>query len=176
MDEKTLISSLQQYLASRISVQVSTRGLEDERPVPVVLIDDWDTRDKNIHNSPYAGTSVENIDNDGNLESERYLRFDFRTRVEFLVREADEVDAVSLKDEVKSHIRTLREYPTLLHEDVKEVNLSGGGNPSFTFTEPREAELLVSARFHADHIVTLTPDDTPHEPIEQITDSFAFTP
>lgn len=150
--------------------------MEDERPVPVVIIDDWDTRDFNFHNSPHAGSATGDFDGDGQTEHEWYLNFDFETRVEFLIRHYDEVEANRLKDTVKHQIRLIRANPLEFHPNVKQCRLGGGGNPTHEYTEPKESELVVSARFHCDHTVTRSPSDTDNSLIESIPDSFTFNP
>lgn len=150
--------------------------MEDERPVPVVIIDDWDTNDFNIHNDPFAGEAVGDFDGDGTLDYERYLAFDWRTRVEFLVRDSDEVDVSRLKEDLKHELRLLRANPQQFNDSLKECNLGADGNPTNQFTEPKEAELMASARFHGDHILTLTPSDTQEDTLEQVKDTFTFNP
>jgi hypothetical protein len=148
--------------------------MEDERPVPVVVIDDWDTNDFNFNNSAKAGEAYGDFDGDGTKEYEWYLNFSFRTRVELLVRHSDEVDVSRLKERVKQELRLIRENPQSFHEDLKQCRLGAGGNPTFQFTEPKEAELMLSARFHGDHTVTRTPSDTQEDALEQMKNDFTF--
>lgn len=176
MQEVDLISTLQSHLASALSEPIRTSAMEDERPVPVVIIDDWDTNDFNFHNSAFAGEAVGDFDGDGTLDYERYLNFDFRTRVEFLVRHSDEVDATRLKDTVKHQLRLIRQNPQQFHADLKQCRLGAGGNPTHQFTEPKEEELMLSARFHGDHTVTRTPSDTQEDTLEQVKKTFTFNP
>jgi len=176
MDETALISGLQSHLSSALSVPVRTSSLEDERPVPVIIIDDWDTNDFNFNNSAKAGEATGDFDNDGKLEHEWYLNFSFRTRVEFLVRHSDEVDVSRLKEDAKHELRLLRENPQTFHEGLKQCRLGADGNPTHQFTEPKEAELMLSARFHGDHTVTRKPSDTQEDTLEQVIDTFTFNP
>lgn len=176
MDEHELISSLQSHLENRLSVPVRTAGMEDERPVPLVLIDDWNTRDMNFHNSPKAGEATGDFDGDGNLEHEWYLNFDFTTRVEFLCRTADEVETSKLKGQVKQILRLISANPLGFDPEIKNCRLGSDGNPTHKFTEPKESELVASARFHGDHTITRTPSDTQHNTIEAITENFTFNP
>jgi len=157
--------------------------MEDERPVPAIIIDDWNTNDFNFHNSPFAGEAVGDFNDDGTLDYERYLNFDFTTRIEFLVRHDNEVDASRLKDRVKNQLRLIRDRPQAFHDDLKQCRLGSGGSPSYTFTEPKETELMVSARFYGDHTIVLTPPDddrgdgdTQTDIIETVQDSFSFNP
>lgn len=150
--------------------------MDDERPVPVVIIDDWNTTDYNFHNSPFAGESVTGIESNGELEYEKYLRFDWQTSVDFLVRDDDEVDVSRLKESLKHEVRLLRHDPTILNSSLKNVSLGTGGSPTNTFTEPREAELMLSTRFYGDHIVTLSPSDSQYDTLEQVKQSFTFNP
>lgn len=150
--------------------------MEDERPVPAVIIDDWDTRDENFHNSAFAGDALGDFDNDGVDEYEWYLNFDYVTRVEVLVRHYDEVKVNRLKDEVKQIFRLIRENPLGFHSELKNCSLGGGGNPTSQFTEPKESELVISARFHGDHTITRTQSDTQEATLEQVKKSFTFNP
>jgi hypothetical protein len=176
MNETDLISGLQSHLSSALSIPIRTNGVDDERPVPVVVIDDWDTNDMNFHNSPFAGDATGDFDGDGELEYERYLNFDWKTRVEFLVRHSDEVDVSRLKEKLKNQLRLIRNSPQQFHKGLKQCRLGADGNPTNTFTEPKEAELMASARFYGDHTIVLTPADMEGEPIEQVTDTFTFNP
>jgi hypothetical protein len=175
MDEEELITTLVSHLNSSVSVPIRTSGLEDERPVPVVIIDDWDTNDLNVHNSAFAGEASGDFNGDGSQEYERYLRFDFETRIEFLVRDSDEVDVTTLKDSVKNELRLISEYPQSFHESLKYCHLGAGGNPTFRFTEPKESELMLSARFGGDHVVTLTEGDLEDDILADVTEAFTFT-
>lgn len=176
MDETQLIELIQSHLSSRLSAPVRTSAMDDERPVPVIIIEDWDTRDFNFHNSAFAGDAVGDFSGDGELEYERYLNFDFSTRVEFLVRHSDEVAVSRLKESVKQELRLIRENPMLFHEELKECELSADGNPTNRFTEPKESELMVSARFHGDHTIVRTLDDMQEDALEDVKNSFAFNP
>jgi len=176
MDETELIKSLQSRLSDSFTEPVKTSGLEDERPVPSIIIDDWDTRDENFHNSAKAGEATGDFDDDGNIEHEWYLNFDFSTRVEFLIRHSDEVEVSRLKESLKQELRLIRQNPQEFHSALKQCRLGGGGNPSYVYTEPKEAELMVSARFHGDHTITRTASDTDNDLIEQVNKTFSFNP
>jgi hypothetical protein len=166
MDETELISSLQSHISSTLSVPVRTNALEDERPVPVIIIDDWSTEDFNFHNSAMAGDFLGDHDNDGKDEYERYLSFDYKTRVEFLVRHSDEVEVSRLKEKLKHEIRLIRENPFDFNDSLKQCLLRTDGAPSNTFVEPKEAELMLAVDFYADHVVTRTDFDQLNEVIE----------
>lgn len=170
MDETELIIGLQQHLSSTLSVPVRTNALEDERPVPVIILDDWDTNDFNFHNSAFAGEASGDFDDDGEMEYEKYLNFDWRTRVEFLVRHQDEVEASRLKEDLKQELRLIRENPQGFDGDLKQCRLGADGNPTNQFTEPKEAELMASARFHGDHTITVQDGN----PISTIEESFTL--
>lgn len=176
MDETDLITGLQSHLATKFTVPVRTSGLENERPVPVILIEDWSTKDKNFHNSARAGEATGDFDNDGTIEHEWYLNFDFSTRVEFQIRHDDEVEVSKLKENVKQELRLIRENPMGFHEDLKQCRLGRDGSPTYQYTEPKEAELIVSARFHGDHTITRTPSDVAEAQIEQMNEQFTFNP
>lgn len=170
MDETELIGSLQSQVSTTLSVPVRTNALDDERPVPSIIIDDWDSEDLNHHNSAFAGEETKN------QEYERYLNFDWRTRVEFLVRHSDEVDVSRLKEDLKHKLRIWSENPQTFDTDVKDVILRAGGNPRNTFTEPKEAELMISVVFKGDHEVVLGPEDTQYDTIDDVKNDFTFNP
>lgn len=165
MEEKEFIAYLQSHLDSTLSVPVMTDP-DDERPVPVVLIDDWDSEDMGYHNSAYTGEQP----NTANQNYERYLTFDFKTRIEWEIRHNEQVDVVSLKDRLKHEIRLISEFPQDFHEDIKRCDLGSEGNPTSEFVEPRESELMLSATFYGDHTVALTEGDT----IEEVRSNLSF--
>lgn len=165
MEEKELISELQTHLESVLSVPVLTDP-DDERPVPVVIIDDWTTEDQGHHNSAFTGEQP----NTDSQNYERYLTFDFKSRIEWQIRHNDEVDVVQLKDDLKHEIRLISEYPQDFHEDIKRCDLGSGGNPTTEFVEPREEEVMFSATFYGDHTVVLTGGDT----LEDVRENFSF--
>lgn len=170
MNEFDLISTLQQKLDSTLSVPAKTSGMDDERPVPVVIIDDWDTSEESYHNSAFAG---EEVTAEG---YKKYLNFDFTTRVEFLVRDSDEVDVVKLKDKVTRLLRLIGENPQQFDSDLKNCILGDSGNPTYQFTEPKEAELMLSARFKGDHTITLTESELQADQLEVVENTFTFNP
>jgi hypothetical protein len=176
MNELDLISGLQSHMEAALPVPVKTSGLEDERPVPLLLIDDWDTTELNLNNSARSGEATGDFSGDGTVTHEWYLTFNFRTRVEFLVRTADEVETIRKKDAAKHELRLLRENPQSFHNGLKKVELAAGGNPTYEFTEPKEAELMLSARFHGDHTVTRTPADRQEDALAQVKNNFTFNP
>lgn len=150
--------------------------MDDERPTPVVVIDNWNTQEMNFHNSPRAGEAYGDFNGDGTETYEWYLNFDFKTRVTFSIRHKDEVDAVGLQDSVKNELRLIRNRPTIVHSDLKQCTVGGSGNPSNEFTEPKEMELTQSARFHGDHTITRSPSDTQQGTLDSVQDTFTFNP
>ena len=176
MDETDLISKLSSYFSAELSAPVKTSGLDDEHPVPAIIIEEWDTNDLNHNNSAKAGEAFGDFDNDGKMEYEWYLNFSFRTRVEFLVRHYNEVDVSKLKEKLKQELRFISERPQGFDDELKNCVLGADGNPTYTFTEPKEAELMVSARFYGDHTVTRKPSDTQYETLEEVKNDFTFNP
>lgn len=172
MDETELIETLVSHFDTTLSVEVAAKGLEDDRPVPAAIIDDWSTEDLNLHNSAYAGEARGDFDNDGTDEYERYLNFDWQTRVEFSVVAHDEVESSRLSSTIVSEFRYLSEYPQNLHEDIKSVSVLPSGDPQSVFVEPKETELNVSVRIGGDDTLVVGPDEVGADPIELITDTF----
>lgn len=170
MDETDLISTLQSHLEANSSVPVRTSGLDDERPIPSIIIEDWDTQDYNFNNSALSGEYY-----DGTTY-EKYLNFSYQTRVELLFRHTDEVDVSRLKEGIVQNLRLLHEHPSNFHSDLKDCLVGRGGSPSFEFREPKEAELMLAVRFEGDHTITVTPSDLGADPINTITETFTFNP
>lgn len=169
MDETELISTLQSHLSTALSTPVRTNALEDERPLPAIIIEDWDTDELNFHNTAYAGEALGDWDDDGVKEYERYLAFDYETRIEFLVRHEDEVEVSRLKENLKHELRLIRERPLQFNDSLKQLRLGTDGNPTNRFVEQKEAELMLSATFYADHIITRDDFDQIREILERFT-------
>jgi hypothetical protein len=160
MDETELIIKLQEHFSSVLDVPVKTGAMDDERPVPVAIIEDWTTTDFNFHNSPYAGEDSGDFDGDGVIEQEEYLSFDYETQIEFLLRTSDEVDTSRLKADTKQELRLMSDSPQDFDESIKRISLGRDGSPTYTFTEPKESEEMIVARFHGDHVITVQNGET----------------
>lgn len=167
MDETTLIETVSTELASQLSAPVRTTGFEDEWPLPVVVIDDWDTTDITFHNSTLAHEEYRDFDGDGTAELARWHRFYFETRVEFLIRHDDEVKASQLQDELKVILRSWQVNPQSFHDDCNRVRPERSANPRHQFREPTETELHASASFFT--FYEMVTDD--HPTIEEITEN-----
>lgn len=137
MDLETAIKTLVSHLSANLAVPVRVSGMTDERPVPVVLIEDFDLTDYTYHNSAYAGTATDPADN----VDKRYRRYYYDLRFELVVRDADEVTAVSLLDSVRSALRTVRDDPQSFHVHLNELELRGADGFDHQFIEPTETEL-----------------------------------
>lgn len=174
MDETELISTLQERLKFNISQPVRVKGFENERPVPVVIIDDWNTQDMNFNNSAFAGDAM--VEVRGSTEYEKYLNFSFKTRIDLVIRHNDEVKVSKLKEKVKHELRLIRQFPQRFHDGLKSCSIGSGGSPRTEFTESNEHELVTTARFHGDHTVTITPEKSNDSVLEEVADTFTFNP
>jgi hypothetical protein len=137
MDVETAITTLVTHLSDRLAVPVRVSGMQDERPVPLVLIEDFDLTDHTYHNSAYAGQAED--PNDG--EEKLYYRFYYDLRLEIVVKDSDEVGATSLLDSLRGAIRMLRENPQSFHPHLNEMQLRGADGFDHQFIEPTETEL-----------------------------------
>lgn len=147
MDATTAIQSLVSHLSTRLAVPVRVSGMEDERPVPVVLIEDWDITDYTYHNTAFAGQAV---DPDDGVEK-RYFRFYYDMRVEIQVRHHDEVLAHRALDSLRAELSMIREEPWQVHQHLNTLKLRGAGGIHHQFIEPKETELeqaIVLRSFH----------------------------
>jgi hypothetical protein len=175
MDEATLIQTLQSHLSGAFSEPVRTSGTEDEYPVPSIVLEDWTTEELSFHNSPFANEAVGDFDGDGSSEYERYLNFDWRTRLEYVVTDDDDVAATRLKDSLVNSLRPFTDDAARLHADLKNARIRSHGSPSYQFTEPKETELNVSVVFRGDHTLVLTPADLDSDPLEAVEETFTIT-
>lgn len=175
MDETTLIENLLSYVDSSLSAPVRTGQMEDERPVPVVILEDWSSRDLNLNNGSFEGEVLEDTDNDGDKELTRVHRFDYKTRVDFVVRHTDQVSASELSDQLQVALKEAQIDPSLVHSDLKSVRPRDSGNPQFEFTEQKESEFNYSAELWADHTITRSEADGDFDTIESLDDSFTVT-
>jgi len=147
MDVTTAIETLVSHLSAALAVPVRVSGMEDERPVPVVLIEDWDITDHTLHNSAFAGQAVDPEDD----AEKRYFRFYYDMRVELVVRHHDDVLAHRVLDSLRRELGMIREDPLSFHPHLNDLKLRGGGGIHHQFIEPKETELqqaIVLQSFH----------------------------
>lgn len=175
MDEKELITALQNYLSTRLSVPVKTYPIDDSRPVPVAIIDDWTIQDMNYHNSAFAGIGTVEQENGESITC-KYYNFDYEARIEIEIRHQDQVKASILKANVKQIFRLLGENPRKLDESVKGCEPLSDGNPSAAFTEPKENERMVAVSIRGDHTIVVPESETEESIIESIKPMFTFNP
>jgi hypothetical protein len=162
MNPTEAISSLSDVLDTRLAVPVRTSGLEGERPVPLVLIDDWQITELEFHNSGFAGQTRDvDVDGDGETEHARWYRFYYDMRVDLEVRDSDDVGAHTLLGEVQSVLIDLKQAPREhLHDHINTLSLGSSGNPTYQFAEPKETELRQSFSLRSFHQVSRTDFDT----------------
>lgn len=171
MDETELIITLQTLLEDTLSAPARTEAQEDDRPVPVVIIEDWDTSDFNFNNSAKSGEAYGYLDGQNEKSYEWYLNFSYETRVELLFRHHDEVDVSRMKETAKQQLQLVGENPQAFNDNLKNCTVGRSGNPRTTFVESNESELMLSAKFHADHTITRTADDMQNNPLNHDDDS-----
>lgn len=156
MDQTELINTIQSHLDSKLSVAVRTRnGTEDERPVPAVILEDVDITDIRFHNTHLA-QAVEN-DSAGTAD-ERYFRFHYWARLDYLVRHENDFNASTLRDQVRHTFQPLEENPRSLDNDLNEVNLRGGGGFTGSGTEDSESEMNQAVMIRSFHQMKNTED------------------
>lgn len=163
MDVTEAIQTLQSHLDLKLDYPVKTSGMQDERPVPLVLIEDWSITDHTHHNTAFAGQVT---DDDG---TERlYFRFYYTLRVDLLVRHSDEVQAHHLLDDLRGALRMVGEDPLGFHDHCNDLRLASAGGIHHQFLESKETELSQAIRIEAFHQER---DDT-YDTITDIIDSF----
>lgn len=147
MDQTDAIETLVSYLSARLTAPIRVSGMEDERPVPVILIEDWDTTDITHQTSAFAGLAV---DADDGIEKQ-WFRFYYNLRIEFVVRHHDEVAAHNLLDSLRSVLMMVSERPAGFHDHLNALHMRGAGGIHHQFIESKETELhqaVVLESFH----------------------------
>ena len=133
-----VISTFITELNNRIPPPVHTGSMDDNRPIPAVIIEGIEIQDENHHNSDFAG---EEYDSNGNVISE-IKRHYYNLRLELNVRDDDEIQAFKYLGDLKSALSDIGDDPThILHNDIRKVQMKGSGEVSYQFYEPTETEL-----------------------------------
>ncbi|AGM10766.1 tail tube protein [Halorubrum tailed phage 8] len=139
MFPKEAVTTLITELNGRIPPPVHTAGIEEERPIPAVLIDGVDLRNLNVHNENYAGSK---FDSTTGHEVAQIKRFYYTLRFDLVVRDDSETGAYDILTHLQSALANLSEKPwETFHPDVNEIRLLSSGSVSYTFNEPAETEI-----------------------------------
>lgn len=155
MEPTALISTLNDRLATRLGLPVRT-NTENERPVPAVILDDMSVTDYTFHNTALAGVK----ETGAATSDERYFRFYYDVRLDYVVRHHSDPDASLLFDDLREEFMRLRIDPSLLDADINAVTLRGGGGIDTVFVESSEAEMTQSVEFTTFHQVLRDNYDT----------------
>jgi hypothetical protein len=139
MFPKEAVSTLITKLNSRIPPPVHTAGIQEERPIPAVLIDGVDLRNLNVHNSNYAGSKFNSTT--GHEEAEIHRHY-YTLRFDLVVRDDSETGAYDILTQLQSALATLSERPwETFHPDVNEIRLLSSGSVNYNFNEPAETQI-----------------------------------
>ena len=168
MDVTTALTTLQSHISSQVSIPVRVSGMEDERPVPVLLIEDWDLVDLTLENTAFAGQAV---DPDDGVEK-RWFRFYYALRVEMVVRHYDEVLAHQELDNLRVALSLIREDPVAFHDHLNDLQLRGGGGIDHQFIESKETDLHQAVRLTSFHEVKR--DMSNYDTLDDIVDDFTL--
>lgn len=157
-------------LDARLSVPVRTSGIDGERPVPVVMLEDWSIEELKHHNDHRVGnTRTIDVDDDGNNEPASWYHFYYDMRVELIVRSSDDVAAHQLLGQVQDIIREFEVNPDVIHNHVNTVSPGTSGRLSYQFNEPKETEINQTFSLNSFHELHLEPDGEPLEQIQETT-------
>jgi len=156
MDEVTLIDTVQSHLDSKLGVPVRTRGgTDDERPVPAVILEDFDVTDITIHNTHLSG--VEENGSAGTADT-RYFSFHYWARFDYTVRHTSDRDSALLRKDLKRVFMPLSENPRWLDDQLNELKLRGGGGFQLTNAEDKESEMNLAVRIRTFHLMDNSED------------------
>jgi hypothetical protein len=132
------ISTFISAVNSRIPPPVHTAGIENERPVPAVIIDGMSIEEQNHHNEDRVGAEY---NSNGNVTKEIFRHY-YDLRLELTVRDDDEVKAYDYLGQLQRALAELGRDPcNKLHEHVHEFDSLGSGGISYQFYEPVETEI-----------------------------------
>lgn len=160
----TAISTFISALNNRIPPPVHTAGIENDRPVPAVILDGVSIEEHNHHNNHKAGYRY---DENGNISSE-VRRHYYTLQIELNIRDDDEVSAYGILSDVLSTMDEIDEDPqSILHEDVNTVRSLGSGGVSYQFYEPTETEINQTVQ-----IETFYDSERPVDLLESINKSY----
>jgi hypothetical protein len=139
MFPKEAVSTLITKLNDSIPPPVHTAGIQEERPIPAVLIDGVELRNINAHNSNYAGSEY---DSTTGHETKQINRFYYTLRFDLVVRDNSETGAYDNLTLLQAALAELSERPwETFHPDVNEIRLLSSGSVNYTFNEPAETEI-----------------------------------
>lgn len=141
MEPQIAIETLIAELNNRIPPPVHTAGIEEERPIPAVIINNVNLEDQNYHNTDHAGSET---DASGNV-TKRIFRHYYDLRVSLEVRNQDEVQAWGDLGDLKRAIENLGKRPQqYFHTDVNDIRSLSSGPVNYQYNEPTETELSQS--------------------------------
>jgi hypothetical protein len=139
MNPKEAVSTLISELNGRIPPPVHTAGIQEQRPVPAVLLNGVSIEPVQHHNSNYAGSE---FDPDTQHETSQIFRHYYSIRFDLLIRDDSEVGAYEILTQLQAALSALSRRPwETFHPDVNDMRLLGSGEVSYTFNEPTETEL-----------------------------------
>ncbi|AAL55010.1 hypothetical protein HfxHF1_560 [Halophage HF1] len=165
MFPKEAVSTLITKLNGRIPPPVHTAGIEEERPIPAVLIDGVDLQNVNHHNSNYAGSKFDSTTGNEVAEINRYY---YTLRFDLVVRDDSETGAYENLTHLQSALAELSGRPwETFHPDVNEIRLLSSGSVNYTFNEPAETEIHQAFELVSFFETT----DSSGEAIESVVDS-----
>lgn len=166
MNPNEMLKVLSGELAQRMAVSVRTSGNTDERPTPVVIVDNYALTNLNFHNDHYVGS-----EHSSGTETNRWYRFHYDARVDMVVRHNDDVQAHSLLSALQSQLALIATDPrTHLHDDIDSFEMGTSGEISYQYREPQETELNQTVTLRSFHDVNWDTFDT----VAEIQDTFTI--
>lgn len=145
MKTTEVISAVQNLLDIRLDdAQVLVAGAES-RPVPSVVIEDWDVS----HIQQSMTNYLSSLYDEQGKETARVYRIPYKLRVDFMAKHKNTVEGSRLYDDLKHELFRMASTPRILPSGVSQVELNGGGGVSHQFVNPTESEYTQTATFTA---------------------------
>ena len=156
MFPKELVSTLISELNQRLNISVHTSGIENQRPVPAILVDGISIEPKNYHNSNHVGNEWQN----GSIVSEKHRQY-YDARIDLVVRAADETDAYFYLGQLQNELSLINIDPCkYLHQHAIDFTVGSSGQVRYQFNVPTETELSQSVEIESFYDTTHDDFDT----------------
>jgi hypothetical protein len=159
MEVTELINVFQTHLDQALDVPVLVSGT-DSRPVPSVILEDWNMSHMNRSMNGYIGSEYDELGD----ETARVFRIPYSCRVSLMIREHGEVASSRLFDAVRAELISLEARPQRLSDRISRVEMNSGGGVQHQFVSTTESEFNQTATLYS----SLIYEDSDYDNIEEI--------
>ena len=166
MESTEIINIFQSHLNENLAAPVMVSG-SDERPVPGVVIEDWNVTKMTGSMNDYIGSKYDGV----GTETARVFRIPYECRISMMVRDHGEVASSRLFDAVREELMKLETRPSRLSDRLSTITMGDGGGVSHQFVSTTESEFSQSVTIGSSLIF----EDTDYDTIEEFANNFEIT-